>query len=98
MPTRAQLEESLGKRWAALARREGHTASLPNNSRPVGKHMQMEAKAQTLLRAMERQPRVTLKALASDLSTTTEDVSRRMMFLMRAGRVRLVNQAYEVVE
>ena len=33
MPTRTELEEALGKRWAAMARKEGHVAAVPVNSK-----------------------------------------------------------------
>ncbi len=33
MPTREQLETALGERWAAMARKEGHVAAAPVNSK-----------------------------------------------------------------
>lgn len=33
MPTRTELEEALGKRWAAMARKEGHVSAMPINSK-----------------------------------------------------------------
>ena len=33
MPTRDQLETALGSRWAAMARKEGHVAAVPINSK-----------------------------------------------------------------
>lgn len=99
MPTRAELfEETLGLRWRALARREGHQRGLPSNTKPAGVHMNTEAKAATLLRTMRRRPKCTVRSLASEMNTTVDDVNRRMMFLQREGRVRLINKIYEVIE
>ena len=98
MPTRERLEEELGKRWTAMARREGHKAAIPSNAKPAGVHMNTDAKAATLLRVMRRRPKCTVRSLASEMNTTVDDVNRRMMHLQREGRVRLVNKIYEVTE
>ena len=97
MPTRKELEAELGKAWAAMAHREGHKSMLPSNSKPLGKHMDMDGKADTLLRAMKRRPQSSLKSLASEINTTVSDVNKRMMHLQRQGRVRLNNNTYEVI-
>ena len=33
MPTREQLETALGSRWSEMARKEGHVAAVPINSK-----------------------------------------------------------------
>ena len=98
MPTREQLEEELGKRWAAMARREGHKRALPSNTKPAGTHMNTEAKAATLLRVMEANPKAEVKRLAKLLNATIDDTRLRLMYLQRSGRVKLINKVYEVVE
>jgi len=97
MPTRQKLEEELGKAWAAMARREGHKSTMPNNNKPSGVYEASE-KANTLLRAMQRRPQSSIRSLASYMNTNPADVSRRMMHLQREGRVKLVNRIYEVIK
>lgn len=46
MPTREQLETALGSRWAAMARKEGHVAAVPINSKaPLPSKKPTDAKA-----------------------------------------------------
>ena len=96
MPTRKQLEEELGRRWKALAASEGHVAAVPK--RFVGAENDSDARADTLLRLMQRRPGATMVSMTSELKTTIDDTRRRMANLIRRGDVRYINQRYEVTK
>ena len=94
MPTRKQLEEELGKAWAAMAKKEGHAAAIPKTF--VVSENDSDARADTLLRLMKRRPDATMRSMTAELKTTIDDTRRRMANLMRRDDVRYVNQRYEV--
>jgi hypothetical protein len=96
MPTREQLEEELGKRWKELAASEGHVAAVPK--RFIGAENDSDARADTLLRLMQRRPGATMVSMTSELKTTIDDTRRRMANLIRRGDVRYINQRYEVTK
>lgn len=96
MPTRDEIEIELGKAWAAMAKKEGHAAAIPKTF--IASESDSDARADTLLRLMKRQPDATTKAMTRELNTTIDDVRRRMANLIRRGDVRYVKQKYEVVE
>jgi hypothetical protein len=96
MPTRAEIEATLGKRWAEMAYKEGHRKALPK--KVISSGQMIDSQAETLIRVMDRFPRLSVRGLAARMSTSIDDVMCRMMHLQREGRVRLVNETYEVVK
>ena len=94
MPTRKQLEEELGKAWAAMAKKEGHAAAIPKTF--IASESDSDARADTLLRLMKRRPDATMRSMTAELKTTIDDTRRRMANLIRRDDVRYVNQRYEV--
>ena len=96
MPTREQMEEALGRRWKELAASEGHVAAVPK--RFIGAENDSDARADTLLRLMQRRPGATMVSMTAELKTTIDDTRRRMANLIRRGDVRYVNQKYEVTK
>lgn len=98
MPTHQQLEEKLGKAMATMARREGHRGGTPNSNKLPEDSIEAKKRADTLLRAMQRRPKYSVRSLAAYMNTTPADVGRRMMHLLREGRVKLVGGIYEVTK
>lgn len=96
MPSREELESALGKRWAEMAKREGHVAAVPK--RFVGAENDSDARADTLLRLMKKRPGATMRTLSAQLNTTIDDTRRRMANLIRRGDVRCTGGKYEVTK
>lgn len=96
MPTREQMEESLGKRWREMAASEGHVGAVPKSF--IGADNDSDARADTLLRLMRRRPNATMVSMTRELKTNIDDTRRRMANLIRRGDVRCVNQKYEVTK
>tara|TARA_R110001592_G_scaffold352845_2_gene651095 strand:- start:3614 stop:3904 length:291 start_codon:yes stop_codon:yes gene_type:complete len=96
MPTREEIEIELGKRWREMAASEGHVAAVPK--RFIGAENDSDARADTLLRLMQRRPGATMVSMTAELKTTIDDTRRRMANLIRRGDVRYVNQKYEVTK
>ena len=96
MPTRAELEEALGKRWAEMAHHEGHRQGVPKGF--IASKADSDARADVILRHLRQSPYVSVRTLASTLKTTTEDISTRLNHLVRRGDIKLKNGRYEVIQ
>jgi len=96
MPTREEVENELGKAWAAMAKEEGHIAAIPRNF--IASESDSDALADTLLRLMKKRPGATMRTLSGQLNTTFDDTRRRMANLMRRGDVRCTGGKYEVTK
>lgn len=97
MPTLSELEAAMGKRWAEMAKREGHKASMPKQFVSSAEYY-TDARADTLLRHLQSRQRGSLQSMASRLNTNIDDIRRRMNHLVRRGDARLKEGKYEVTD